>query len=53
MLLAVESLGIGADAEFRVGGLIGTVLLIGGLAATFWAIKQGTNRMASEDDGDD
>jgi hypothetical protein len=52
VLVIVESLGLTGDTGFRVQGLVGTVLFVGGLSITVWGATQAANA-ASEDESRD
>ena len=52
VLVMIESVGLTGDAGFRLQGLVGTVLFVGGLSITVWGATQAANAVRGDDSRD-
>jgi hypothetical protein len=52
VLVMIESLGLTGDTGFRLQGLIGTLLLVGGLSVAAWGATQAANAVRGDDSRD-
>jgi hypothetical protein len=52
VLVMIESVGLTGDSGFRLQGLIGTVLFVGGLSVTVWGATQAANAVRGDDSRD-
>ncbi len=51
-LVMIESLGLKGETGFRLQGLIGTVLFVGGLSVTVWGATLAANAVREDDSRD-